>query len=135
MLKLPAAPDAGCCRKKFWYSKSPEVVTMALGKPSLVVPTISTDSEAVTVTFPPDPAPRVEALIDPPSRRINRLAFNLTSPPLPLPSVPAMITLVREGMEPVEVPITSTESEALTVMFPPGPPVISLPPSSAPLEE
>jgi hypothetical protein len=30
MLKLPAAPDAGCSPNKFWAGKSPEPVTMAL---------------------------------------------------------------------------------------------------------
>ena len=93
MLKLPAAPDAGSSPKKFWVGKSPEAVTMTLAEPSLVVPTISTDSSAVTVTFPPCPAPRVPATIPPPSRTLNRLAFNVTSPLLSPPNVPAMITL------------------------------------------
>jgi hypothetical protein len=38
-------------------------------------------------------------------------------------------------MELAEVPIRNTESEALTVMFPPAPPVITLPPRLTPLEE
>jgi hypothetical protein len=132
----PARRNAQASRRTKWKfrpdqirsTKSPEPVEMLLGKMlSVEVPSMSTDSEAVTVTFPPCPAPRVEVRITPPSRIINRLAFNVTSPPLPLPSVPAAIGL-WEGMEPaVRCRSASTESFALTVMFPPGPPVRNQP--------